>query len=363
MGLLFLYGFITILLSFICSILEAVLLSVNPTFIKIKIKEGIKYAVNLQKLKNSIDEPLVIILTLNTVAHTVGAIMVGVQAKITYAALNANNIYTFLGFEITEETLIGFVSTIMTLLILLLSEIIPKTLGARYWDKLAKVSTITLMSIIPFFRYSGILWLLKFFTRLSGSSKRKSIFKREDISTLAEIAEEQGVIKEKDSDFIKNIVKLQNVKLREIMTPSSVIKSADMNSSIEKFYSNNKKLPFSRIPIYSKNKEDIDHYVLKDTILENLIQKNGKKKLSDIKRTIIKIGYESKIPILFDKLLKKREHISLVIDEFGAVRGIVTLEDIIETLLGLEIVDETDTVVDLQVLAKKRRKKYLKDID
>ena len=147
------------------------------------------------------------------------------------------------------------------------------------------------------------------------------------------------------------------------MTPSSVIKSADMDSTIEDFYSKNKKLPFSRIPIYSKNKEEINYYVLKDTILEYVIQKNGKKKLTDIKRPIIKIGYESKITVLFDKLLKKREHISLVIDEFGAVRGIVTLEDIIETLLGLEIVDETDTVVDLQVLAKKRRKQYLKDVD
>ena len=363
MGLLLLYGFLTILLSFLCSILEAVILSVNPTFIKIKIKDGVKYAENLQKLKNSIDEPLVIILTLNTIAHTVGAILVGVQAKITYATLNVDNSYSLLGFEITEESLIGFVSAIMTILVLILSEIIPKTIGARYWDKLAKISTITLMSIIPFFRYTGILWLLKFFSNISGSTERKSIFKREDISTLAEIAEEQGVIKEKDSDFIKNIVKLQNVKLREIMTPFSVIKSADMNSTIEEFYSENQNLPFSRIPIYSDNKDDIDYYVLKDTILEKLIQKKGKRKLSEIKRPIIKTSYDSKIPVLFDKLLKKREHISLVIDEFGAVRGIVTLEDIIETLLGLEIVDETDTVVDLQVLAKKRRKKHLKDID
>ncbi len=170
-------------------------------------------------------------------------------------------------------------------------------------------------------------------------------------------------MKEKDSDFIKNIVKLQNVKLREIMTPFSVIKSADMDSSIEDFYSKNQKLTFSRIPIYSEKEENIDFYVLKDTILEKLIQNKGKSKLSEIKRPIIKISYESKIPILFDKLLKRREHISLVIDEFGAIRGIVTLEDIIETLLGLEIVDETDTVVDLQELAKKRRKKYLKEIE
>ncbi len=363
MGLLLLYGFLTILLSFICSILEAVLLSVNPTFIKIKIKDGFKYAENLQYLKNSIDDPLVIILTLNTIAHTVGAIMVGVQAKITYAALNIDNSYKFIGIEVTEESLIGFVSTIMTILILLLSEIIPKTIGARYWDKLARLTTIILISIIPIFKYSGILSLLKFFTKIAGSSKRNSIFKREDISTLAEIAEEQGILKEKDSDFIKNIVKLQNVKLREIMTPFSVINSADMDSSIEDFYSKNQKLTFSRIPIYSEKEENIDFYVLKDTILEKLIQNKGKSKLSEIKRPIIKISYESKIPILFDKLLKKREHISLVIDEFGAIRGIVTLEDIIETLLGLEIVDETDTVVDLQELAKKRRKKYLKEIE
>ena len=360
MGLLFLYGFLTIFLSFLCSILEAVLLSVNPTFIKIKIKEGKKYANNLKKLKNSIDEPLVIILTLNTIAHTVGAIMVGVQAKITYAELNVNNSYSFFGNEITEDSLIGFVSTIMTILILLLSEIIPKTIGAKYWDKLANISTVILRSIIPIFRYSGILWILKFFTDLIGTSKKHSVFKREDISTLAEIAEEQGVIKEKDSDFIKNIVKLKNVKLRKIMTPFSVIKSADINSSIENFYSNNKKLTFSRIPIYSENNEDINYYVLKDTILEKLIQKKGKMKLGDIKRPIIKSYFESTIPFLFDKLLKKREHISLAIDEYGAVRGIVTLEDIIETLLGLEIVDETDTVVDLQLLAKKRNERNIR---
>jgi len=360
LGLLLLYCFLTIFLSFLCSILEAVLLSINTTFVKIKIKEGKKYAENLQKLKNSIDEPLVIILTLNTIAHTVGAIMVGVQAKITYASLNVNNSYTFFGNQITEDYLIGFVSTVMTILILLLSEIIPKTIGAKYWDKLAGATTVILMSIIPIFRYSGILWVLKFFTDLIGNSSMKAVLKREDISTLAEIAEEQGVIKEKDSDFIKNIVKLQNVKLREIMTPFSVIKSADINSTIEQFYSKNQKLPYSRIPVYLKDRDDINYYVLKDTILERLIQKKGKMKLGEIKRPIIKTYFETKIPFLFDKLLKKREHISLVIDEYGSVRGIVTLEDIIETLLGLEIVDETDTVVDLQALAKQRGKKFLK---
>ena len=204
MGLLILYGFLTICLSFLCSILEAVLLSINPTFIKIKIKEGKKYAEKLQTLKSSIDEPLIIILTLNTVAHTVGAIMVGVQAKIAYSSLNVENSYSILGASVSEDLLVGIVSTIMTLLVLVLSEIIPKTIGANYWHKLAPFTTILLSSILPLFKYSGLLWILQFFTRIGFSEKKASIFKREDISTIAEIAEEEGVLKEKDSDFIQN---------------------------------------------------------------------------------------------------------------------------------------------------------------
>ena len=174
MGLLILYGFLTICLSFLCSILEAVLLSINPTFIKIKIKEGKKYAEKLQTLKSSIDEPLIIILTLNTVAHTVGAIMVGVQAKIAYSSLNVENSYSILGASVSEDLLVGIVSTIMTLLVLVLSEIIPKTIGANYWHKLAPSTTILLSSILPLFKYSGLLWILQFFTRI-GFSEKKSI--------------------------------------------------------------------------------------------------------------------------------------------------------------------------------------------
>ncbi len=360
MGLLILYGFLTISLSFLCSILEAVLLSINPTFIKIKIKEGKKYAKKLQVLKNSIDEPLIIILTLNTVAHTVGAIMVGVQAKIAYSTLNIENSYSFLGASISEDFLVGIVSTIMTILVLILSEIIPKTIGANYWHKLAPFTTISLSSILPLFKYSGLLWILQFFTRIGFREKKGSIFKREDISTIAEIAEEEGVLKEKDSDFIQNIVKFENVQLKEIMTPFLVMKIANENSSINDFYTKNNNLPFSRIPIFLKNKNSIDYYVLKDTILEKIIQKKGTLKLKDIKRKIIKVNYESKVPILFDRLLREREHISLATDKNGVIMGLVTLEDIIETVFGLEIVDESDTVVDLQVLARQKGNKIKK---
>ena len=347
--LLILYIFLTISLSFLCSILEAVLLSINTTFIKIEIKEGKKYAKTLSKLKNSIDEPLIIILTLNTIAHTVGAILVGVQAKVAYSELNLEN--TFFPGGISDEVLVGFVSTLMTIMILLFSEIIPKTIGAKYWNSLARFTTIFLSSIIPIFKYSGILWILQAFTKSIGASKKELFFKREDISTIAEIAKEEGIIGKKDSNFIKNIVKLRNVSVKEIMTPSSVMVTADQNSTINEFYQKNPELVFSRIPILNKNM--IEAYVLKDTILESIINNKGDFKLKEIKRPIIISTEGTKIPKLFDKLLKKREHISLVVDLEKNTIGIVTLEDIIETILGYEIVDETDMVDDMQLLAKK----------
>ena len=347
--LLILYIFLTISLSFLCSILEAVLLSINTTFIKIEIKEGKKYAKTLSKLKNSIDEPLIIILTLNTIAHTVGAILVGVQAKVAYSELNLEN--TFFPGGISDEVLVGFVSTVMTIMILLFSEIIPKTIGAKYWNSLARFTTIFLSSIIPIFKYSGILWILQAFTKSIGASKKELFFKREDISTIAEIAKEEGIIGKKDSNFIKNIVKLRNVSVKEIMTPYSVMVTADQNSTINEFYQKNPELVFSRIPILNGNM--IEAYVLKDTILESIINNKGDFKLKEIKRPIIISTEGTKIPKLFDKLLKKREHISLVVDLEKNTIGIVTLEDIIETILGYEIVDETDMVDDMQLLAKK----------
>ena len=349
MKLLIAYAAGTILISFLCSILEAVLLSINKTFIKLKAKEDISFAEKLQYLKDNIDEPLIIILTLNTIAHTVGAILVGVQAKVAYSELNLEN--TFFPAGISDDVLVGFVSTIMTIMILLFSEIIPKTIGARYWNSLAKFTTIFLSSIIPLFKYSGILWILQAFTRSIGASKKELFFKREDISTIAEIAKEEGIIEEKDSKFIKNIVKLRNVSVKEIMTPSSVMVTADENLTINEFYKKNPELVFSRIPILNMSK--IEAYVLKDTILESIINNKGNFKLKEIKRPIIISSEKTKIPKLFDKLLKKREHISLVVDNSKNTIGIVTLEDIIETILGYEIVDETDMVDDMQMLAKK----------
>ena len=251
------------------------MLSINTTFIKIEIKEGKKYANTLSNLKKSIDEPLIIILTLNTIAHTVGAILVGAQAKVAYSELNLEN--TFLAGGISDDVLVGIVSTVMTIMILLFSEIIPKTIGAKYWANLARFTTIVLSSIIPLFKYTGVLWILQAFTKSIGASKKELFFKREDISTIAEIAKEEGIIGTKDSNFIKNIVKLRNVSVKEIMTPSSVMVTADANLSINEFYQQNSELVFSRIPI--QNNDKIEAYVLKDTILESIINKKGHLKL------------------------------------------------------------------------------------
>ena len=354
MNLLILYATLTITLSFLCSILEAVLLSVNPTFLKIKINEGKKYAENLQMMRKNIDEPLIIILTLNTIAHTVGAILVGVQAKEVYSSIN-NDSYELFGTLLTEDLAVGIVSGIMTVLILLVSEIIPKTLGATYWHKLVRFTSAFLSSIIPLFRNTGILFLLQFFTRLINKSKKISVFTREDFSTMAEIAEEEGVIEESESDIIKNMVKFKDVKIRNIMTPFSVMKIASESESIQKFYNKNTKLSFSRIPIYSEKTDNITGYVLKDNILEQIVKNNGDSLLISIKRKAIFSNYESQIPQVFDKLIKEREHISIVTDDNGTVNGIVTLEDIIETLLGREIMDETDTVKDMQALARSKK--------
>ena len=242
----------------------------------------------------------------------------------------------------------------MTVLVLLVSEIIPKTLGAKYWQSLAKPSSIALNSIIPVFRYTGFLFILKIFTRITGSGKKKKSFDREDINAIADIAEEEGVIKENESELIKNMVRLKKVKTKDIMTPFSVMETASENLTLEEYFENTDQFTFSRIPIYETNKENIIGYVLKDKILEEIINQNTNATLASISRKFIVFTTESKIPYVFDKLIKEREHISLIIDKKKEVKGIVTMEDIIETLLGYEIMDETDTIEDMQAYAKKR---------
>jgi len=339
MSLLLFYAFISIFVSFLCSILEAVLLSISPTFINLKKKEKKPFATSLEELKKDVDKPLIAILTLNTIAHTVGAILVGVQAEKVFG--NGDNS-------------IMIVSAIMTILILVASEIIPKTIGATYWRQLASITTKILNALIFFFKWTGVIWTLQLFTKLFGKNPEgQSVLSREDFHAMTDIAHEEGVFQESESTIIKNLINFKEIFVKDVMTPRTVMKTASENMKIQSFYNENPNLKFSRIPIYSSNSDDISGYFLKDNLLEAMIKGNGEKPLKSIQRELLVTTRNLPIPELFETLIAKREHIALVVDEYGSVSGLVTQEDVIETLLGLEIMDESDNIADLQMLARK----------
>jgi CBS domain containing-hemolysin-like protein len=338
MTVLILYALLSIVFSFICSILEAVLLSVTPTFINIKKKEGKRYANHLEELKQDVDKPLIAILTLNTVAHTVGAIMVGSEAKNVFGD-DGNSVF--------------LVSAIMTVLILVASEIIPKTIGATHWKNLASASTMLLRGLILFFKWTGIIWLLQLVTKLFGKAGHgHNVLSREHFSVMAEMAKEEGVFEESESKVIKNLLNFKSIYAKDVMTPRSVMKTAEENTTLKDFFEANKTLRFSRIPIFKGNPDHITGFVLKEEVYKNLAEDFGEKQLTDIKRRLLIVDREVPIPSLFEQLVQEREHVALVVDEFGSVSGLVTMEDVIETLLGLEIMDESDTDSDMQQLAR-----------
>ncbi len=354
MGLLVFYAVISIFFSFLCSILEAVLLSITPTFINVKKRDGKAYADTLEELKKDVDKPLIAILTLNTIAHTVGAILVGVQAKVAYTELYGTSKRMIFGIEFSEDLMVGVVSTLMTILILVASEIIPKTIGATYWRQLSNFTAKTLKAMVLALKYTGLLWVLQLFTKLvGGKGHHGSVLSREDFTVMTDMAHEEGVFEKSESTIIKNLLRFDQVLVKDVMTPRAVVKIASNTTSIQTFFEENPKLRFSRIPIYSERVDNITGFVLKDNVYEEIINKNGDKPLSEIRRDIIITRRNTPIPQLFDTLIAKREHIALVVDEYGSVAGLVTMEDVIETLLGLEIMDESDNIADLQVLARK----------
>ncbi|MFV8280867.1 CNNM domain-containing protein [Christiangramia marina] len=347
MGLLIIFAVLSIFFSFMCSILEATLLSITPSYIKIRKKEGKSYAKDLANLKKDIDKPLIAILTINTIAHTVGAILVGVQAEKTFGD-GGNSVM--------------IVSAIMTLAILVLSEIIPKTIGATYWQSLGNFTAKTLNIMIFPLKYTGILWLMMLTTKLIGKSAHVSTMSREEFAAITDAAEEEGVFEESETTVIKNLLVFKSIEAKDVMTPFSVAIVEDESMSLSDFYSNHKNLKFSRIPVYKEKSNNVSGFILKDDVLEAMIDEHGEQPLSNIKRDILVTNDNTPIPELFEIFVEKRAHISMIVDQFGNTTGIVTMEDIIETLLGLEIMDESDSVEDMQVLARKnweRRAKRL----
>ncbi|WP_373057296.1 CNNM domain-containing protein [Zunongwangia sp. H14] len=342
MGLLLTFAFLSIFFSFMCSVLEAALLSFTPSYIKIKTKEGKKYANTLSNFKQDIDKPLIAILTVNTVAHTVGAILVGVQAEKTFG---------------DGSNAVAIVSGIMTLAILILSEIIPKTIGATYWKSLGNFTAKALKIMIFPLKYTGILWLMMLTTRLIGKSAHVHSMSKEEFAAITDAAEEEGVFEESETTVIKNLLVFKSVKAKDVMTPFSVAVTEDEATTIEAFHDNHKNLKFSRIPVYKEKSNNITGFILKDDVLEQMIEEKGQEPLSSLKRDISVTDAHTPIPELFEIYVQKRTHISMVVDEYGNTVGLVTMEDIIETLLGLEIMDESDNIEDMQVLARKNWEK------
>ncbi|WP_405606485.1 CNNM domain-containing protein [Polaribacter sp. Asnod1-A03] len=362
MTLLIIYATVSIFFSFLCSILEAVLLSITPTFINLKKNEGHEFASTLETFKKDVDKPLIAILTINTIAHTVGAILVGVQAKVAYAEMYGSTTKTIFGFQITEDLMVGVVSTIMTILILVASEIIPKTIGATYWRQLANFTSKALNLMIFPLRWTGILWILQLTTKLIGGKGHGSILSRESFLVMTEMAEKDGVFQKNESKVIRNLLGFKEIKVSDVMTPRSVLEIADESQTIQSFYDEHQELRFSRIPVFAENPDEITGYFLKDHLLDAMIKGNSEVTLATIKRNILITDRELSIANLFDQLIKEKEQIALVVDEYGSVSGLVSQEDVIETLLGLEIMDESDSVADLQDHARKSWKTRAKKL-
>lgn len=333
MELLLLYLFIAIVVSFTCSILEAVMLSVTPAFINIKRGEEKKFAIELQKLKEDIDKSLAAILTLNTIAHTVGAAGVGAQAQ------------TIWGNEY-----LTIVSALLTFAILFFSEIIPKVIGAVYWQKIAFIVPPVLKFLI--FILYPVVWISMWLTKLI-KGKKQNLFTRTDFSAMAEIGFQEGVFRKDESKIIQNLIKFNKVRVKDIMTPRTVVVAANEEKSILEFHKDRPNPKFARIPVFSGEINNITGYVLKDNIHIEIISGDKQKKLKELRREISTVYEKLSMPDLFELMKNNKLQIAAVIDEHGTMQGIVTMEDILETLIGFEIIDELDSAADLQQLARR----------
>jgi len=338
-ALLAMYVFMALVFSFLCSIAEAVLLSMTPSFIAGMEQKQPKRALLLRKLKQeNVDRSLAAILTLNTIAHTVGAIGSGAKATVVFGS-----------------AYFGLFSAIMTLMILFLSEIIPKTLGAVFWRNLTGFTAYFIRVLICLL-YPLIL-VSERMTKWIAQGKKVHAFSRAEFIAMAYIGEKSGHIREDESRIINNLLALDSLTARDIMTPRTVIVAIKENSTVSEALKDLSEKPFSRLPLYGKNLDDIMGFVLKDDILLNHAQGRTDSTLQSLKHEIEIVSAEMSISKLLEFFLDHRSHIALVVGTYGGTEGLVTLEDVVETLLGMEIVDEDDAAKDMQSLARRQWKK------
>ena len=338
MTLLILFVFVALFFSFLCSIWEAVLLSVTTAHISVLEQEGKKSGMLLRDLKGDINKPLAAILTLNTIAHTVGAVGAGAQAVVIFG-----------------DAWVGLFSAILTLMILVLSEIIPKTLGATYWRALAGVTAYGLKFLIralyPFVVLSELL------TRGLSGEKNIEGFSREEFAAMADLGEREGQLEERESRILKNMFLLHETKVTDVMTPRPVVFSLPETLTVEEYFEKHYDSRFSRIPVYADNDEMFTGFVLKDDLLLAQARDCADSTLETYRRNLHTLSGKTSLSDAFDEVLHRRAHIMVIIDEYGGMEGIITMEDILETLLGLEIMDESDKTADMQQYARRTWKK------
>lgn len=336
MTLLLLYVALAIGVSFACSVMEAVLLSVTPGYIGALERKGHPAGPRLRELKDEIERPLAAILTLNTIAHTVGAAGAGAQAAIVFGS-----------------AAVGVFSAVLTFLILILSEIIPKTLGASYWRRIAPPVARILPALVwlvwPLVILS--LWLDRL---LSREDARGATVSREEIAAMAEEGRRVGVVRESESRILERLFLFAELRAHDIMTPRTVVFALPAEAALEEVLEEHAAIPFSRIPIYRDEPGDVSGYVLKDDVLRRAASGEGDVRLEELRREFLVVPESLALPDLFERLVEEGELISLVVNEHGAVEGIVTMEDVIETILGREIVDEADSAEDMRELARRR---------
>jgi CBS domain containing-hemolysin-like protein len=343
--LLVVYILLALGFSFLCSVAESVLLSVTPSFIETQKFKNPKKAALLKQLKqDNIDRSLAAILTLNTIAHTAGSIGAGAQAAVVFG-----------------NTWFGVFSALMTLAILFLSEIIPKTIGAVYWSELSGITVYFVKYLIlilyPFVRISEEI------TKIISRGQNVHIFSREEFIAMSRLGEETGQIYTNEAKIIKNLFLFSSLKASDIMTPRIVLSALPETTPLSEASGIITSSPFSRFPVYKENIDHITGFVLKEDILLSLGKEKSNETLNAYKRDILFFPQSSPLSSILENFLKKRRHLAIIIDEYGGTSGIVTLEDIVETLMGHEIIDESDTVADMQELAKSKWEKRAKKME
>ena len=336
MTLLLIYGIGSIMVSFLCSLLEACLLSVPSGYIEVLVERGSKYGRLLKKMKSNIDRPLSAILTLNTVAHTVGAMGVGVQSA-----------------EVFGSTAVGIASAIMTLLVLVVSEIIPKTLGAVHAKRLAIPATVTMRVMI--WLCMPILIPLEWINRLLRSPGHGAAMSRDELLATVRLGHAGGEVSEREMTIVSNLIGLAQVRLEDVMTPRTVLFTLPETTTVGEAFDNHRPFRFSRIPLRGESVDEIRGFVSRFVIDEARVAGENDRPLSELATPMTVFPEAATVGNSLSRMIEGNQHIALVVDEHGGTAGVVSLEDLVETLLGDEIVDEADLIDDMRELARRRR--------